>query len=106
MPVTSPSSLAAAMASYIQQTTPSPPPPQAEVREASFAANLQDLSAPARAGDSITVTDALVDVAEKSGRLGPMLMTTWQTRYTNQDGVTVATQLNTLIYYQADNTKT
>ena len=52
------------------------------------------------------MTDALVDVAEKSGRLGPMLMTTWQTRYTNQDGVTVATQLNTLIYYQADNTKT
>ena len=61
---------------------------------------------PARAGDSITVTDALVDVAEKSGRLGPMLMTTWQTRYTNQNGVTVATQLNTLIYYQADKTKT
>ena len=59
-----------------------------------------------RVGDRITVIQALVDMAEKSGRLGPMLMTTWETRYTNQDGVPVATQRNTLIYYQADKTET
>jgi acyl dehydratase len=53
-------------------------------------------------GDAITVTEALVELAEKSGRLGPMLMTTWETRYTNQDGATVATQRNTLIFYRAE----
>ncbi len=67
MPVTSPSSLAAAMASYIQQTTPSPPPPQAEVREASFAANLQDLSAPARAGDSAGDSARSAEPMERPG---------------------------------------
>ena len=55
-----------------------------------------------RAGDAVTVTEALVDIAEKSGRLGPMLLTTWETRYVNQSGVTVATQRSTLIYYRAE----
>ena len=56
---------------------------------------------PVRAGDSITVTEALVDIAEKSGRLGPMLLTTWETRYVDDVGATVATQRNTLVYYRA-----
>ena len=57
---------------------------------------------PVHAGDSITATETLVDVAEKSGRLGPMLLTTWETRYTDDSGATVATQRNTLVYYRAD----
>ena len=57
---------------------------------------------PVRAGNRITVTETLVDVAEKSGRLGPMLLTTWETRYTDESGVTVATQRNTLVYYRAE----
>ena len=57
---------------------------------------------PVRAGDTITVTQTLVDIAEKSGRLGPMLLTTWQTRYVDDSGATVATQRNTLVYYRAE----
>ena len=57
---------------------------------------------PVRAGDSITVTETLVDISEKSGRLGPMLLTTWQTRYADDGGATVATQRNTLVYYRAE----
>ena len=57
---------------------------------------------PVRAGDTITVTETLVDVAEKSGRLGPMLLTTWETRYAGDRGATVATQRNTLVYYRAE----
>ena len=62
---------------------------------------------PVRAGDRITVTQTLVDVAEKSGRLGPMLLTTcWQTRYVDDGGATVATQRNTLVYYRAERDRT
>ncbi len=57
---------------------------------------------PVRAGDSITVTEVLVDVVEKSGRLGPMLLTTWAFKYSNQRGEVAATQRNTLIYYTAE----
>lgn len=57
---------------------------------------------PVRAGDRITVTETLVDIAEKSGRLGPMLLTTWETRYADDGGATVATQRNTLVYYRAE----
>ncbi len=56
---------------------------------------------PVRAGDRIRVTETLVDMAEKSGRLGPMLLTTWETRYADAGGATVATQRNTLVYYRA-----
>ena len=56
---------------------------------------------PIRAGDRITVTQALVDIAEKSGRLGPMLLTTWETRYAGASGAVAATQRNTLVYYRA-----
>ena len=57
---------------------------------------------PVRAGDRIRVTEALVDIGEKSGRLGPMLLTTWETRYADDGGATVATQRNTLVYYRAE----
>ena len=57
---------------------------------------------PVRAGDRIRVTETLVDIAEKSGRLGPMLLTTWETRYVAAGGATVATQRNTLVYYRAE----
>ena len=57
---------------------------------------------PVRAGDRISVTETLVDIAEKSGRLGPMLLTTWETRYADDGGTTVATQRNTLVYYRAE----
>ena len=61
---------------------------------------------PVRAGDRIAVTETLVDVAEKSGRLGPMLLATWETRYVDDSGATVATQRNTLVYYRAERDRT
>ena len=61
---------------------------------------------PVRAGDQIIATETLVDIAEKSGRLGPMLLTTWETRYADDGGATVATQRNTLVYYRAERDRT
>ena len=55
--------------------------------------------APVCAGDRITVTARLESLSERSGRLGPMLLTFYLIEYQAQDGVLVATQRNTLIRY-------
>ena len=54
---------------------------------------------PVRPGDRITATQRLVDVFERTGRVGTMLLTVLELRYENQLGQLVATQRNTLIRY-------
>ena len=54
---------------------------------------------PVRVGDRITGVARVMDVAERSGRLGPMLFTTVLLTYTNQLNQVVATQQSTLIRY-------
>lgn len=54
---------------------------------------------PVRPGDRITVTQALADAAQRSGRLGTMVILTRETRYVNQLGQLVALQRTTSITY-------
>ena len=54
---------------------------------------------PVRPGDRITVTNKLADVAQRAGRLGPMIIMTRETRYVNQLGQVVAIQRATRISY-------
>ena len=54
---------------------------------------------PVRAGDRITAVSRIVDISERSGRLGAMLFTVVETAYTNQLSELVATQRNTGIRY-------
>ena len=55
---------------------------------------------PVRPGDRITVTNRVVDLSERRGRLGGMLFIIRETRYVNQFGQLVATQRGTGISYQ------
>jgi acyl dehydratase len=57
---------------------------------------------PVRAGDRITVTSRIVELKERSGRLGPMLFVTTETRYVNQSGRVAATQRGTIIHYRPE----
>ena len=54
---------------------------------------------PIRAGDRITALARIVDVSERSGRLGTMIFNVTEATYTNQFNEVVATQRNTLIWY-------
>ncbi len=54
---------------------------------------------PVRPGDRITVTNKLADVVQRTGRLGPMIIMTRETRYVNQLGQLVAIQRSTGISY-------
>ena len=54
---------------------------------------------PVHAGDRITVVEALVEVKQRTGRLGPMVILTRELTYTNQLDQLVATQRWTLITY-------
>ena len=51
------------------------------------------------AGDTLTSRSHVVEFAEREGSLGPMLITTTETVYTNQDGVVVAKSRGNLIQY-------
>ncbi len=51
------------------------------------------------AGDTITVVRKLIDVYEKTGRIGVMLFKISDIRYTDQDGELVAKQISTSISY-------
>ena len=51
------------------------------------------------AGDTLTSRSKIADVVERAGSLGPMLITTTQTTYTNQDGKVVAISRGTGIQY-------
>ncbi len=54
---------------------------------------------PIHIGDRITVTNRLVDVVQRTGRLGPMIIMIRETRYVNHYGQLVATQRATGISY-------
>ncbi len=54
---------------------------------------------PVRPGDRITATTKVVDIFDKTGRLGQMIFVVTETSYTNQFGQVVATQKNTSIRY-------
>jgi len=58
-----------------------------------------DYLEPVRPGDAITAVTRLANLNERSGRLGPMLLITRETTYTNQLGQVVARQRGTLIRY-------
>ena len=51
------------------------------------------------AGDVLTATTAITSFQERVASLGPMLMTTRETTYKNQDGKVVAKMRGTLIQY-------
>ncbi len=51
------------------------------------------------AGDVLTATSKLVDISEREGRLGPMLVTVTESTYRNQDGKVVARARGTGIQY-------
>ncbi len=55
---------------------------------------------PVQAGQPISVTSKLVDVKEREGRIGPMLIATTELRYTGADGGLTAVQRSTLIHYK------
>jgi acyl dehydratase len=51
------------------------------------------------AGDLLTATSKLVDLSEREGRLGPMLVTVTETTYRNAQGKVVAVARGTGIQY-------
>jgi hypothetical protein len=51
------------------------------------------------AGDLLIATSKLVDIREREGKMGPMLITVTETTYHNQDGKVVARMLGTGIQY-------
>ncbi len=51
------------------------------------------------AGDVLTATSKLVDLSEREGRMGPMLITVTETTYRNRDGKVVAKSRGTGIQY-------
>jgi len=51
------------------------------------------------AGDVLTATSKLVDLSEREGRMGPMLITVTESTYRNQDGKLVARARGTGIQY-------
>lgn len=51
------------------------------------------------AGDTITSTTKISGFTERTGSIGPMLITERETTYTNQDGNVVAKMLGTTIQY-------
>ena len=52
-----------------------------------------------RPGDVIRSVTNLVDYSERTGRLGLMLFTTTEDRWTNQDGALIKVQRAVLIRY-------
>ena len=51
------------------------------------------------AGDTLTATTKISGFTERTGSIGPMLITERETTYTNQDGKVVAKMLGTTIQY-------
>ncbi|MEX0800204.1 MAG: MaoC family dehydratase N-terminal domain-containing protein, partial [Dehalococcoidia bacterium] len=51
------------------------------------------------AGDTLTATGKLVDISEREGKVGPMLVTQTETTYRNQAGDIVAIARGTAIQY-------
>lgn len=53
-------------------------------------------------GDRIIVASRITDMTDKQGRVGDMLLMTTEFHYTNQHGNLVATQRNTLAWYDPE----
>lgn len=51
------------------------------------------------AGDTLTAVSKTVDITEREGRLGPMMITRRETTYTNQNGEVVCRAYGTSIQY-------
>lgn len=51
------------------------------------------------AGDVLTMTEQITDIKERTGGMGPMLITTREQTYTNQAGRVVAIARGTIINY-------
>lgn len=51
------------------------------------------------AGDRLTATTKITDLAEREGRVGPMLVVSTETKFRNADGKTVAIQRGAAIRY-------
>jgi acyl dehydratase len=58
-----------------------------------------------RVGDRITVTSRITGMADKQGRVGDMLLVTTEFRYANQHGKLVATQRNTVAWYEPEGSR-
>ena len=54
---------------------------------------------PVRLGDTITVTGRVIDIKERGGKLGKMLILRSETTYTNQRGEVAVKSYNTQIKY-------
>ena len=54
---------------------------------------------PMRPGDVVRAVTVLADYSERTGRLGLMLFTTTEQRWTNQRGELIKTQRDVLIRY-------
>jgi acyl dehydratase len=57
-----------------------------------------EIVAPVRVGDVLTGRETLLSLEEKSGRSGPLVITTTETEYTNQEDVVVARYRQTIIF--------
>lgn len=57
-----------------------------------------EVLAPVYVGDVLHSAERLVSIDERQGRSGPLVITTTETDYTNQDGVLVARYRQTIIF--------
>lgn len=60
--------------------------------------NTFEIIAPLYVGDVLTNTERLVSIDERQGRSGPLVFTTTETEYVNQDGRLVARYRQTIIF--------
>jgi N-terminal half of MaoC dehydratase len=57
-----------------------------------------EMLAPVRVGDVLTLRERLVSIEDKHGRTGPLVITTTETEYTNQERTLVARYRQTVIF--------
>jgi hydroxyacyl-ACP dehydratase HTD2-like protein with hotdog domain len=53
---------------------------------------------PLRVGDVLTATERVIDITEKQGRTGPLVLVTTETQYVNQGGQLVVTFRATTVF--------
>ena len=86
---------------FMRTMRPSPAVPEFEVPYAGVldAGSRWHFSRPVVAGDTISVTTRLVDLYERTGKLGNMLFAVRENTFVNQDGETAVVERDTEIYY-------
>jgi 3-methylfumaryl-CoA hydratase len=60
--------------------------------------NRFEVIGPLYIGDTLTTTERLVSIEEREGRSGPLVFTTTETEYVNQDGQLIARYRQTIIF--------